>query len=191
MQKSLLVFFVLTLTFLLTATIYAVPPSDEVIQQLKDDGRFDKFLQTMAEAHAKGIDAGLNEFGKTPTREALAAPVSFNVLVILIDFSDKPYTAGAAAGTPAKFDSVLFSDNRVNPTGSMKEFYYENSYGNFILQGTVVGWYRAAQVANYYTNNCDGSHGMGPYPHNAQKLVEEAVALADPDVDYSQFDHDQ
>ena len=191
MKRLLLpVLFIFSLLFL-TTLLKAMPPSEKVLQQLKDEGRFDEYVRITAEARARGFDVPMSDDGKLPKSKAFAQLTVMRVLVILIDYPDKPYTAGAAAPTPAHFDSVLFSDGRKNPTGSMKEFYIENSYGNFILQGDVVGWYRASQLFRYYTNFCDGSHGFGPYPNNAQKLAEEAVALADPDVDYSLYDNDQ
>jgi immune inhibitor A len=185
MKKSMM-FFVLTalISLFSTANLFAVPLADNVIQQLKDEGKFDDYIRMMAAARAKGVDSPKSML-QMPNKGGVT---TFRVLVILIDFQDKYYTGGYTAGTVADFDSLLFSDG-LNPTGSMKEFYYKNSYGNFILQGDVVGWYRAANDAAYYTNFCDGSDGLGAYPHNAQKLVEEAVDAADPDVDFSQYDN--
>ena len=174
---------------LFSTSLFAVPPTDEVIQRLKDEGRFDEFVQSMAEARAKGVDAGLADDGKGQASFASSPNSTFRVLVILIDFSNKPYTAGWTAGSTANFDSLLFSDG-INPTGSMKEFYIENSYGNFVLEGDVTGWYTAAETSDYYTNFCDGSRGMGSYPNNARKLVEEAVDAADANVDFSLYDND-
>ncbi len=171
------------------ASIFAVSLSEDVIQKLKNEGRFDQFVKTMIDARAKGIDNPAASPNKAGLSKALSPKQVYRTLVILMDFPDKPYTAGYVAGSAAAFDSILFSQGK-NPSGSMRDYYFENSYGNFTLQGTVVGWYRAAHNASYYTNNCDGSHGMGPYPNNAQRLVEEAVDLADPDVDYSQYDND-
>ncbi len=185
-MKKLTLSFVLTVFIALfsTANLFAIPLTDKVIQQLKDEGKFDDYIRTMAAARAKGVDSPTSIM-QMPNK---SGATTFRVLVILIDFQDKHYTSGYTSGTVAAFDSLLFSDS-INPTGSMKEFYYRNSYGNFILQGDVVGWYRAANNADYYTNYCDGSDGLGPYPNNAQRLVEEAVDAADPDVDFSQYDN--
>jgi immune inhibitor A len=186
-------FFAPILTSLIMAifsvSAFAVPPTDEVIQKLKDDGLFDQYVQSMIEARAQGVNAGIADDGKGRSQFALSPGATFRVLVLLVDFPDKSYTGGWVAGSTADFDSLLFSDG-INPTGSMKEFYIESSYGNFILEGDVAGWYTASQNASYYTNFCDGSRGMGAYPNNARRLVEEAVALADPDVDFSLYDND-
>ena len=51
----------------------------------------------------------------------------------------------------------------------------------------TAGWYRAPQPKSYYTN---GKNGFGTYPQNAQKLVEDILALADPHVNFAPFDND-
>lgn len=171
-----------------TAQILAVAPSPEILQKLKDEGKYEQFVNTMTDAHAKGVDAPtVNSNGKL--RTPFASMSTVKALVILIDFDDKPYTAGLTAGTPQDFDELLFSEGII-PTGSMREYYIENSYGQVFMEGDIAGWYRAPQYSDYYVNFCDGSHGFGDYPNNAQRLVEDAIALADPDVDFSQYDND-
>ncbi|MEE9441179.1 MAG: M6 family metalloprotease domain-containing protein [candidate division Zixibacteria bacterium] len=189
MFKKLLVAPLTVATLILfSAQISAVPPSPEVIQKLKDEGKYEQFLNTMASAHAKGVDAPtVGNDGKL--RTPLASLSTVKALVILIDFDDKPYTAGYTAGTPQDFHDLLFSEG-VIPTGSMREYYIENSYGEVYMEGDIAGWYRAPEFSDYYVNFCDGSHGFGDYPNNAQRLVEDAIELADPDVDFSQYDND-
>ena len=47
---------------------------------------------------------------------------------------------------------------------------------------------RMPQTYDYYV---DGQRGIyGDYPHNCQKMVEDAVEAADPYVDFSQYDND-
>ena len=182
-----LISFIFSLLFAVIGT--AMPPTREVLQKLRESGQLDKLIELTAQAHIRGIDVPQSDYGKSPQRSALASPSVYRTLVILIDFPNLPYTGGFRATTAADFDSLLFSKGKV-PTGSLKEFYLENSYGSFVVEGNVVGWYRASQNYEYYSNYCDGSYGMGPYPHNAQKLVEEAVDMADATVDFSQYDND-
>jgi len=88
---------------------------------------------------------------------------------------------------PTNFDSMLYSSG-IYPTGSMNDYFLESSYGIFGVDGEVVGWVMAENNYNYYTWN---NNGLGYYPHNAQKLVEEAVLGADAmGVDFSQYDND-
>jgi immune inhibitor A len=76
----------------------------------------------------------------------------------------------------------------------MRDFYREASYNKLDVIGTVsgtggptAGWYRAPQPKSHYTN---GNYGFGAYPQNAQKLVEDVVDLADPHVNFADFDND-
>jgi immune inhibitor A len=109
-------------------------------------------------------------------------------LVLLVDFSDR-----AATQTQAHYSDMLFSAGTY-ATGSMRDFYREASYNKLDVIGAVsgtggstAGWYRAPRPKSYYT---DGNFGFNPYPKNAQKLVEDVVDLADPHVDFSQYDND-
>lgn len=105
-----------------------------------------------------------------------------NALCILIRTPDIAATYQAPS-----FDSLLFSSG-IYPTGSMNEYFLECSYGIFGVEGQVAGWYTAANNYSYYTWN---NYGLGSYPHNAQKLVEEAVLAADAGgVDFSLYDND-
>lgn len=104
-------------------------------------------------------------------------------LVLLVDFSDK-----TAAETQGHFEQLLFSTGN----NSMRDFYREASYNKLDVQGEVAGvgattgWFRAPQVKSYYTNN---DYGFGSYPRNAQKLAEDAIDLAAPHVNFSDYDN--
>lgn len=119
----------------------------------------------------------------------VAGPVmgTRKALVLLVDFSDK-----AAVKPQEHYREMLFSAGTY-PSGSLHDFYREASYGKLTIEGlvsgngTTPGWYRAPQPKSYYTNN---DFGFGAYPNNSQKLVEELVALADPYVNFSEYDND-
>ncbi|UCE19796.1 MAG: M6 family metalloprotease domain-containing protein [Gemmatimonadota bacterium] len=116
-----------------------------------------------------------------PQRMYGSASGTGKALVILLEFPDQP----AKANHPASlFWDMLFSQNTY-PSGSMYDYYQEVSYGTLALAGDVTRWYTAPQPYSFYVN---GNQGFGPYPANAQKMVEHAISLADPDVDFSQYD---
>jgi immune inhibitor A len=109
-------------------------------------------------------------------------------IVLLVDFSDN-----AATSTQAHFNDLLFSTGSL-ASGSMRDFFKEVSYGQLDVTGAVAGqngvtsgWFRAPQTKSYYTN---GDNGFGAYPRNAQKLVEDVIDLANPYVNFSQYDND-
>lgn len=106
-----------------------------------------------------------------------------NALVILLDFSDKQGSV-----PPGNIENLLFSEGTYS-TGSMRDYYLENSYGLLDVQGQVVGWFRSEREYSYYV---DGRRGLnfGNGDRNARGMAEEALRLADPVVDFSQFDND-
>ncbi len=73
------------------------------------------------------------------------------------------------------------------PTGSVRDYYTENSYGAMTLQSTVTVWVTLPQTEAYYANGLDG---FGSYPQNAQRMVQDALALVDASVNFGQFDQD-
>lgn len=119
-----------------------------------------------------------------------APPVTGNrkAIVLLVDFSDK-----TAVRPQSQVNDLLFSVGTY-ATGSMRDFYKEASYGQLDVTGAVAGaggptsgWFRAPRTKSYYTN---GDYGFGSYPRNAQKLTEDVIDLANPYVNFSQYDND-
>jgi immune inhibitor A len=104
-----------------------------------------------------------------------------NALVLLVDFPDKP-----AVRAGSELRALYFSESAL-AEGSLHDFFVENSRGGLSVEGAVVGWLRAPKPYAYYV---DGSAGLGDYPRNAQRLVEDAVAAARGRVDFSRFDCD-
>lgn len=100
------------------------------------------------------------------------------ILVILMGFKDQPFSI-APLFVRNMFNQVNYNMNYAR--GSVRDFYYENSYGQFTLTATVVGPYTADSNMAYYGNNYDG---------DARQLAYEAFVAASNDVDYSDFDND-
>ena len=129
------------------------------------------------EARALGLD-------RAGALRATGISGQFRAVVILLQFPD--WQADTLSHTPASFDSILFSVGLV-PTGSMRDYYREVSRSDFDIAGVVTRWYTAPHPYTYYTNN---QFGFGVWPNNAQQMAADAVALADADIDFSQFDND-
>jgi len=107
-------------------------------------------------------------------------------LVVLCLFSN--HTAGVQTRNPSDYDVLLNKvggDPVLAPTGSVRDYYTEASYGKLVINSTVLAWVTLANSEAYYGN---GQSGLGSYPQNAQKMVEDALTLVDPLVDFSQFD---
>ncbi|MBO3460415.1 M6 family metalloprotease domain-containing protein [Aetokthonos hydrillicola Thurmond2011] len=124
----------------------------------------------------------------TTTGKIASVDGTRRALVLLVDFSDN-----RASKTQQHYKDMLFSQGTY-PTGSLKDFYWEVSHHKLTVdgdvsgqQGVTNGWYRAPKPYSYYTNN---NFGTGSYPQNSQKLVEDLVDLADPFVNFADYDND-
>ena len=160
----------------------AVSIAPEIVAQLRASGQ----LETIVEADRIARQNGVWGANPNPYRPNAATDIdTLHCLIILVDFSDMPHESGFNA-EPYHFDSLLFSVNISNP-GSMTDYYLENSYGRALLVGQVTRWYRMPQPYSYYVN---GQRGFGTYPRNAQKLTEDAITAADPDVNFNLYDND-
>ena len=162
---------------LLVGTLNAVPMSPQLKARLNAEGTFEQVVEILKDAKSRGFD----EPNPTPFMPNRATTDTIKAIVILVDFSDNIGTESIA-----HFDSMLSSCG-CYPTGSMRDYYLEISYGSVEFITTVVGWFRMPQVYTYYTNN---NYGFGAYPMNAQRMTEDAVWAADPTVDFSEFDND-
>jgi len=113
-------------------------------------------------------------------------------LAILVDFSDHPNQVLSTF-----FDDMLFAD--LFGPASLRGYYREVSYGTASTRGLIdivkvdgcapsdLGWTRLPQSLAYYAGT---EYGRGTYPNNSQKMVEDAIALVDSRVDFSQYDND-
>ena len=117
----------------------------------------------------------------------------YRAIVILLQFPPDPaipgdpgFLADTLAHPPAAYDSLLFSVGTLR-LGSLRDYFRDVSRGLFDIDGVVTRWYTAPHPYSYYT---DGQSGFGDPPRNAQGMAHDAVALADPDLDFRLFDSD-
>jgi len=109
-------------------------------------------------------------------------------LVVLCQFSDHD---GTKIRSQADFDTLFNATGghaTIAPTGSVKDYFTEVSYGTLTLQSTVVAWVTLPHTEAYYANGSTGFDGA--YPNNAQGMVKDALDLVDPLIDFGQFDAD-
>lgn len=177
------VFFALILFFAGQSAV-AVPFRPDVEQALREQGEWESIIQGIADARSRGLDqpppTAMGWLGAGPGLR----DTERQAIVILVDFDDNEADQGTYPAT--HYEEMLFSEGTY-PTGSMRDWYLENSYGTFTATGAVTIWLRMPELYSYYV---DGQAGFGSYPNNAQKLAEDAVAAADPLVDFSLFDND-
>ncbi|MDZ4723443.1 MAG: M6 family metalloprotease domain-containing protein [candidate division Zixibacteria bacterium] len=193
------------LCVLTAAAVNAVSPTDEAIAIWKAQGIYEqKIADWKAFKEAGGCAPGDHSLF---SRERILAKMALGVdsvetvyvPVILVDFvdykwNDSTYVLDGQTklstrvyGTPSMFESLLFSikgSPESNPTGSMTDFYMENSNGKFFMIGEVHGWYTMDKPYSYYVGTNSGLGGTGSV------LAREAIDSADTHgVDFSRYDN--
>ena len=180
----------------------AVPPSPEAKQKFIEEGTWEQEIANLR-AFEESQPADMYEISRALHLDKFRASTALGtetvdtirVCVLLVDFPDFKYNSSSypipgggtlnclAVGTPAKFDSMLFSvrgqDAVYNPTGSMTDYYMEVSYGQYFIQGDVYGWYTVPQNYSYYENYGSSTpprHGLGG---GGAILARDAVIAAD------------
>jgi M6 family metalloprotease-like protein len=115
-------------------------------------------------------------------------------LVVLCLFSD--HTVAANGRAVSAYDSLFNQANSTGfnaPTGSVRDYYQQASYGILTIQSTVVAWVTLPNTEAYYGNGKNGlpfGANAAPYPTNAAGMVQAALGLVDATVDFGQFDAD-
>lgn len=105
------------------------------------------------------------------------------VLVILVGFADVPFTK-SNADFNALMNEPGFGEN--GACGSVNDYYQYASGGKLNLTAQVVGPYTLSQDMAYYGSNVY----VGGSDSKPREMASEALALANSDVDFSQFDSD-
>ncbi|HKP05468.1 MAG TPA: M6 family metalloprotease domain-containing protein [Chthoniobacterales bacterium] len=146
-----------------------------------------------AEPQAPGLNDGMivppDEYPLgTPLRAirsgaAERAPLAgvVRVIVVLVNFPDKQMSHSAA-----HFNDLFFSQG-VMPTKSVREYYKDVTHGIIDIQGQVVGPFTMPQTIAAYAH---GAAGLGGVLPNARTMARDAVAAADPTVNFAPFDND-
>lgn len=102
-------------------------------------------------------------------------------LVVLVRFSDH---AGRSLPPVADID-VLFNapggHPQLAPTGSVRDVYAQNSYGQLELDSTVSAWITVSKSEAYYANGVSGDSTLW-------EALREALTKLDQSVDFRQFD---
>ncbi len=117
------------------------------------------------------------------TLKAFTPTGNKNLVMILVAFTDKAFTK-----TQADFNNLMnqIGYNLNGAAGSVKDYYLEASYNQFNITTTVVGPYTVSQPMAYYGANT-GGQGTDTNP---RALISEAINLADPNVNFANFDND-
>lgn len=107
---------------------------------------------------------------------------SKRALVILVNFKNKAMVSTTAqTDFSEQFNEKGYSQN--NHIGSVRDYFYDQSYGQLDINFDVIGPVTVSQNYSYYGQN--DSSGNDKYPCT---MVSEACKLADEQVDFSKYD---
>lgn len=163
-----------------------VTDTEGVILRQNSDGYYEKAdnaylnsLERRRNAAAGKILRVLNNDGDVPTTGTLHG------LVILAEFSDVTFSTN---NDNLHFTRLLnengYSDD--GATGSVRDYYIDQSYGQFTPVFDVVGPVKLPNEMSYY-----GADNNGVTDPNAYRMIADACRIADDDfdVDFSQYDN--
>jgi immune inhibitor A len=102
-------------------------------------------------------------------------------VAVLIEFPDHLRNA---SHPESNYEDLIFSDDTY-PTGSVRDWYQVNSYGQYDLEGGVYGWYPTSDNYNYNYN--DQNYGLS---WGGRAVALKAAQLSDPIVDFGEYDND-
>lgn len=183
--KKICFFFLILLLFIWgSSKSIAMPPHPDLEKQIQlGNIPLPKCIARPQLAKEMGIDQPVFHPKSGVYPKGTGATGSYKALVLLVNFSDNASTVNASF-----FDTLIFA----NQSHCLRHYYQEVSYGTLdivtVNLPSSTGWLTDPQTYSYYV---DGKYGMeGTYPHNSQKLVEDLVDLADPVVDFSDYDND-
>lgn len=117
--------------------------------------------------------------GKSITKSCISPKGENKMICILVSFKDS-----ASVYTKTEISDVFNKTNysRNGAKGCVRDYYLEASYGQLEINTDVYGPYTVSKNMAYYGSKYGGG--------NAGVMAAEALALADGDIDYSQYDND-
>lgn len=114
---------------------------------------------------------------------AQTQPKTKRGLVLLVEFSDVKLKSDASTQWTNRFNQQGFSLN--NHVGSVRDYFYEQSYGLLTIDFDVVGPLTLPKTRTYY-----GSAPNSQLDDRAPEMVIEALKLANPQINYADYDWD-
>lgn len=110
-------------------------------------------------------------------------------IVILVNFNDKSILE---AHNRDSFDDMFNKESYIlnNHIGSVHDYFYDQSYGQFDLTFDVVGPVKVSKGYKYYGENESSSPDDDGTDQHPAEMVIEACKLANPNVNFADYDWD-
>ncbi len=115
---------------------------------------------------------------KSLNKSSLVAPTdTVNVPILMGRYSNSTNIYATSVFQQELFDGP-------NPTGTMTDFYLENSYGKLYMTGKVMGWFTLSRASDYYIK--DGGQNAG-LNYGGRDFTIDILVAADQTIDFSKF----
>ena len=136
-----------------------------------------------AEGAKRNPGQGQDGGGESASLDAVAPSGTVKNLVVLVRFSNH-----TTRSLPSRADvDVLFNavggDPVLAPTGSIRDVYYENSYGQMVLDSSVQDWVTVSGTEAYYANGNSGDSTLWQALRQALQAIDATVNFSDYDTD--------
>lgn len=107
-----------------------------------------------------------------------------NVLIILVEYADVPFNL---SDPNTYFDNMLNKEgfNDYGGTGSCRDYFRDNSMGQFMPHFDLYGPVKLPENRSYY-----GANDVDDYDINPGMMVVHAIEALDSEVDFSKYDND-
>ncbi len=162
---------------IVSSGIRAYGPEDRSLPQMRQLLGIARHLNPMSEETE--ATAHTHELSPLSSQSTLVSAVpskgSLRLLAICVEFPDLPHTRSA------DYMRRMLNEG-VDGKPSFRDYYLQNSFGQLELNVDVAGWVTASKNFEYYGDKNGKSR--------TRELVQEALSLADPAVDYSRYDND-
>jgi M6 family metalloprotease-like protein len=121
--------------------------------------------------------------GSSASVQTVLASGAIRNLVVLIQFADH---VGRPLPSTAEIDALFNAvggDPVAAPTGSVRDVYLQNSYGQVELNSDVMPWVTVSGTEAYYANGVSGDRTLW-------EALREALTVLDGSVDFGRYDQD-
>ena len=151
------------------------------------DGFYKEVSEEEASSIRRGVAARRSEARQASAAQAAAPAVKGqrHYLVILVEFSDLPFTT--CEDPKSAFTAYLNEPGYLvnGGTGSVRDYYFENSNGVFEPIFDVYGPVTLPQTQAYYGKNDEVYTDT-----NVSQAIIDGCKLLDDEIDFSQYDSD-
>lgn len=135
-----------------------------------------------AQIEAKNADYYASQNSSKNSAKSFPTTGTRKLVTILVRFPDKSFTR-----TQSEFNNLFNSStySLEGATGSIKKYFSDNSFSQLDLTTDVFGPYTLPNNMAYYGGNDGDGDDLRP-----REMISDAIALANPDVDFSDYDND-